>query len=263
MLGQGHYRVVTGKFFAMLSFVQATDRIGVSFKGHPMSKILLVEDDAGLGPRIAEYLTLQHHKVEIANTGTDADELLRVASFELLILDWDLPGLPGIEVLKRFRSNGGQTPVLMLTGKDELTDIEAGLDGGADDYLVKPFAMRELAARVRALTRKSSGTYSATLKIGSLEVDSNAHRVTKGGAELKLQPQEFALLEFLLKHPSEVFSIEALQQRLWSSDSNASPDSVRVCITRLRNKIDEAEGKSYIRTVHRLGYQIETDYESQ
>lgn len=225
-----------------------------------MAKILIVEDDPDLAQRVADYLALQHHKVEISNNGRDAHELLGVANFELLILDWDLPGMPGIEVLKAFRSQGGQTPVLMLTGKDELHDIEAGLDGGADDYLIKPFAMRELAARVRALTRKATATYAPVLQLGNLEIESSAHRVTRGGAEIKLQPQEFAVLEFLLKRSSEVFSVEALQGNLWSSDVNASPDSVRVCIARLRSKIDEPGSPSYIRTVHRLGYQIESDY---
>lgn len=225
-----------------------------------MSKILLVEDDQELAQRIADYLGLQHHKVEISNNGKDAHELLGVASFELLILDWDLPELPGIEILRRFRSGGGQTPVLMLTGKDELGDIEAGLDSGADDYLIKPFAMRELAARVRALTRKATASYASVLRLGALEVDTSAHRVMRGETEIKLQPQEFAVLEFLLKHSQEVFSVEALQQHLWASDVSASPDSVRVCIARLRNKIDEKGSPSYIRTVHRLGYQIELDY---
>lgn len=225
-----------------------------------LAKILYVEDDKDLAQRVAEYLTMQHHKVEVSNNGRDAHELLGVAAFELVILDWDLPEMPGIEILKNFRNGGGQTPVLMLTGKDELSDIEAGLDTGADDYLIKPFAMRELAARVRALTRKSTATYSSVLRLGKLEVDTSAHRVTRDGTEVKLQPQEFAVLEFLLKRPSEVFSVEALQQQLWSSDVNASPDSVRVCIARLRNKIDEKEGASHIRTVHRLGYQVELDY---
>ena len=227
-----------------------------------MSKILLVEDDVELAQRVADYLALQHHKVEMCHHGQEASELLQLAGFDLIVMDWELPGLQGIEILKKYRSSGGQTPVLMLTGKDELGDIEAGLDGGADDYLCKPFAMRELAARVRALTRKSSNTYAGLLRIGSLEVDTTAHKVSKAGVEIKLQPQEFALLEFLLKHPTEVFSVEALQQRLWSSDTNASADSVRVCITRLRNKIDNEGAPSFIRTVHRMGYQIESNHES-
>lgn len=226
-----------------------------------MSKILLVEDDVELAQRVSDYLALQHHRVEHVGNGADASELLQLSGFDLVLLDWDLPGLAGIEILKRYRSGGGQTPVLMLTGKDELVDIEAGLDGGADDYLCKPFAMRELAARVRALTRKASNTYAGLLRVGSLEVDTTAHRVSKDGVEIKLQPQEFSLLEFLLKHPTEVFSVEALQQRLWSSDTNASADSVRVCITRLRNKIDTEGRPSFIRTVHRMGYQIETSHD--
>jgi DNA-binding response OmpR family regulator len=148
---------------------------------------------------------------------------------------------------------------LMLTGKDELADIERGLHGGADDYLIKPFAMRELAARVVALTRRAARTYEGRLRAGAVELDVHAHKASVDGREVKLQPQEFALLEFLLRNPAHVFSVEALMQRVWASDTEASPDTVRVCITRLRSKISSPGKPSVIKTVHRLGYQIDPD----
>jgi DNA-binding response OmpR family regulator len=224
-----------------------------------MAKILVVDDDLQICEKLREWLESQHHLVETVNEGLDAAELLRSAEYELVILDWDLPGKSGIEILSELRGHGSTTPVLMLTGKDELADIERGLHGGADDYLIKPFAMRELAARVVALTRRAARTYEGPLRAGSVELDVQAHKAFVDGQEVKLQPQEFALLEFLLRNRTHVFSVEALMQRVWASDTEASPDTVRVCITRLRSKIGSPGKPSVIKTVHRLGYQIDPD----
>lgn len=223
-----------------------------------MAKILLVEDDTELSKKLTDWLELQHHKAEAVGDGTKASELLRLCEYDLIILDWDLPGLSGIELLREYRNNGGRTPVLMLTGKDDLDDIERGLNVGADDYLTKPFAFRELGARANALTRRENKKYQTILKLRGVELNTETHQVFKDGAELKLQPQEFALLEFLLKHPDEMFSVEALLQRVWSSETEASPDTVRVCITRLRNKIDTPGASSIIKTVHRVGYRVDS-----
>lgn len=224
-----------------------------------MAKILVVDDDLQICEKVREWLESQHHMVEVAHDGVDAAELLRSAEYELIILDWDLPGKSGIDILSDARGQGCMTPILMLTGKDELADIERGLHGGADDYLIKPFAMRELAARVVALTRRATKTYESRLRAGVVELDVQAHKVFVEGEEVKLQPQEFALLEFLMRNRSHVFSVEALMQRVWASDTEASPDTVRVCITRLRSKISSPGKPSVIKTVHRLGYQIDPD----
>jgi DNA-binding response OmpR family regulator len=145
----------------------------------------------------------------------------------------------------------------MLTGHDSVPDKEKGLDTGADDYLTKPFHLRELSARVKALVRRYAVQYDSVLKTRSIELDTKSKRVTKNGDEIKLQPQELALLEFFLRNPNDIFSIEALFSRVWPSDLEASPDTVRVCITRLRTKLDTPGLPSIIRTVHRLGYQID------
>lgn len=224
-----------------------------------MAKILVVEDDAELSKKLTDWLESQHHKPECTADGLKASELLRLCEYDLVILDWDLPGRSGIEVLREFRDAGGTTPVLMLTGKDELDDIERGLTVGADDYLTKPFAFRELGARAIALTRRESKRYQTVLRTKTLELNTETHQVFRNGTEVKLQPQEFSLLEFLLKHPDEMFSVEALLQRVWSSESEASPDTVRVCITRLRNKIDTPGEDSIIKTVHRVGYRIDSN----
>lgn len=222
-----------------------------------MAKILLVEDDTELARSLVDWLELEHHNVEYCERGYDALERLKFFEFDVVILDWNLPEITGIEILKEFRDRGGMTPILLLTGRDGVAEIETGLNAGADDYLTKPCNVRELSARVKALMRRQNKVYEQIFKIRGLEVDIPKHRVSRDGKEIKLQPKEFSLLEFLLRNPNDAFSVESLLSRIWSSDSDASPDTVRVCITRLRNKIDVADQPSIIRTVHRIGYQID------
>ena len=223
-----------------------------------MAKILLVEDDLEMCEVVSDWLTDEHYTVDVVNTGTDAVERLRFDKYDVLIFDWQLPDLTGIEVCKRFRSKGGKTPVLMLTGKSEIVDKETGLDAGADDYLTKPFHPRELSARVRALLRRSGEVKQNVLNCGDIELDPQGFKVTKAGQEVALLPKEFALLEFFLRHPNQVFSPEALLDRVWSAESEASPDTIRVHITKLRGKIDKEGQQSIIKTIHRQGYKLET-----
>jgi len=146
---------------------------------------------------------------------------------------------------------------LMLTGKDTIDDIEQGLTEGADDYLTKPFNLRELGVRINALVRRNTKTYDKVLKVRDLELHVDARQVFRDGKEISLQPQELSLLEFLLRSPSVTFSVDSLLERVWPSDTDATADSVRVCITRLRNKIDLPGEKSLIKTIHRVGYKID------
>ena len=162
--------------------------------------------------------------------------------------------MSGVDVLRNFRASGGTTPAIMLTGKQALDDKEEGLDAGADDYITKPFHPRELSARMRAVLRRPRDVSADVLKFGDLALDAKAGRVYKSGTEVSLQPREFSLLEFLMRHPHETFSAEALLDRVWSSESDASTDAVRVIVTRLRNKIDTQGQDSFIRTAHRVGY---------
>jgi DNA-binding response OmpR family regulator len=223
-----------------------------------MAKILLVEDDEALSKRIKSWLEIEHHAVECAIRGHDALERLKFFQFDLIILDWQLPELDGIEILQAYRNSGGKSAVLMLTGRDDVKDRLTGLNCGADDYLTKPFHPEELSARVRALVRRASKVYDQVLQAGALELNASTHQVTIEGKEVKLQPKEFALLEFMLRNPKEIFSAEALLNRIWPSESEASPDTVRVCIAKLRSKIGLPDSGSIIRTVPRLGYQIES-----
>lgn len=223
-----------------------------------VAKILLVEDDIELSQSIEDWLTDEHHVVDVINSGAEVLNRLRFDQYDLLILDWQLPGMSGIEICKSFRGSGGNTPILMLTGKSEVSEKETGLDAGADDYLTKPFHPRELSARLRALLRRPKDFSQTVLKIGDIELDPASFSVTRDGEQVPLLPREFALLEFFMRHPDQVFSAEALLDRVWSADSEASPDTVRVHITKLRGKIDSPGKPSMIKTLHRLGYKLET-----
>lgn len=223
-----------------------------------MAKILIVEDDPELSGVLQDWLVSEHHVVDTVDDGTEADQLLRHYAFDLVVLDWDLPGMLGVEVCRQFRSRGGSTPILMLTGKGEIKDKTTGLDAGADDYLTKPFHPDELSARVRALLRRPAPvTATNELKAGDLVLEPGTYRVMRAGKDIRLLPKEFALLEFLMRHPNVVFSAEALIDRVWSSDSDASPDTVRTNIKRLRQKIDTEGQRPMIATVHGVGYKLE------
>jgi DNA-binding response OmpR family regulator len=222
-----------------------------------MAKILLVEDDTGLCRMVKDWLTLEHHNLEIANDGKDGLEKLRFYKYDLVILDWTLPEMTGIEVLKEIRRLGLSTPVIMLTGRNTVPDKEVGFDAGADDYLTKPFHMKELSARLRALLRRPAAMVDEVLDFGDLRVDRGTYKVTKGGAEVKLLPTEYALLEFLMRHPNQVFTQEALLNRVWSSESDATANALTTCIKRLRKKIDSQDQESIIKTVYGVGYKLE------
>lgn len=221
-----------------------------------MAKILLVEDNDDLANSVRTYLLFEHHTVEHINDGQKAADHLRAFQYDLILLDWNLPNKNGIDILKRFRELGGKTPVLMLTGHDTVDEKEAGLDSGADDYLTKPFQMKELGARVRALLRRPAAISSTnTLQAGKITIDTQKYRVTIDGQPITLVPREFQLLEFFMRHPNQVFSPEALLDRVWPSDSEASTEALRTALKRLRKKVDP-EG-DLIRTVHGVGYILE------
>lgn len=223
-----------------------------------MSKLLLVEDDVALRDMTAKYLKSVNFLVDTVGDGADAFELLRFSSFDLVVLDWELPGLSGPEVLQKYRAKGGKTPVLMLTGKNTLSDKSAGFGLGADDYLTKPFELEELLMRIQAILRRSNpAAPNNILKARDIELDTAALIVTRAGITLKLLPKEIALLEYLLRHPGQVFSADQLLDRVWSSSSDATAEAVTACIGRLRKKIDSDSDKPLIKTIYGLGYKLE------
>jgi DNA-binding response OmpR family regulator len=217
-----------------------------------MGKILLVEDDDDLANMVRTFLLFEHHTVERIANGSEASDRLKTFEYDVIILDWNMPGMNGIEILKSFREQGGTTPILMLTGKSSINDKEQGLDNGVDDYLTKPFDMRELGARIRALLRRPSTIQGSILTSGDLSLDILRHRVHKSGQPLDLLPREFQLLEFLMRHPNQVFTANALLNRVWPSESESTEEALRTAIKRLRKKIDP-EGL-IIENVHGVGY---------
>lgn len=227
-----------------------------------MAKVLIVEDDRQLSDLIVDWLNGEGHVPEPVYRGNIGLERLQYYKYDLVILDWELPGLPGVEVCKQYRNGGGTTPIIMLTGKREIEDKEAGLDSGADDYLTKPFHIKELAARLRALLRRPAGVNQNVLRAGDISLRIGSRQAFRGDEELNLQPKEFALLEFLMRHPNQPFSSEAILDRVWPSESDAAPDTVRIQIMRLRKKIDVAGQESMIRTAHRVGYMLVPPSES-
>lgn len=221
-----------------------------------MAKVLVVEDDKHLSQLVCDWLTGEKYSTEAVYKGTDGLERLKFYKYDVVILDWEMPGMSGPEVCKQYRDDGGTTPILMLTGKKEIEDKTEGLDSGADDYLTKPFEMKELSARVRALLRRSNQVNKTTLTAGNLTLDPVSRKVLLFGKEVDLQPKEFSLLEFLLRHPNQPFNAEAIMDRVWTASSDAAPDTVRLHVMRLRNKIDEPGKESIIRTLHRVGYML-------
>jgi len=219
-----------------------------------VAKILLVEDELDLLELVSMVLTARGHAVQKCSSGDEALGMLRVYKFDLLILDWMMPDVTGLEVLKQYRDMGGNLPVLMLTAKASADDKETGLDSGADDYLTKPFEIKELAARVRALLRRPARVSNSLLETGNLRVDPASCRVEKSGAEIHLRPKVYDLLVFLMRHPDQVFSADALLDRVWLDDSSASPDTVRTHIKLMRKSIHDGDSSDLIETVRGKGY---------
>ncbi len=222
-----------------------------------MPKILVIEDDSGLNRMIREWLVFERNDVDYAENGREGLEKLQCYEYDCVILDWELPEMNGIEVLQKFRSQGKPTPVLMLTGKSTIGDKEQGFDSGADDYLVKPFHMKELSARLRALMRRTQINVSQVVEAKGIRLDSGSFRVKRGEEDIQLLPKEFALLEFLMRHADQVFSAETLLNRVWSSDSDATIDAITTCIKRIRKKLDKEGQPSVIKTVHGVGYKFD------
>lgn len=225
-----------------------------------MAKILLVEDDANLREALQLTLEMEKHTVDTASDGAEAEFKIKSYDYDLLVLDWQLPGMEGIDLVRGFRLRGGRTPVLMLTGKSKSMEKELGLDSGADDYLTKPFDDVELKARIRALLRRPALSLDTVLSCQDISLDPSQHVVKKAGAVVQLMPKEYQLLEFLMRHPGQVFSQESLLNKVWPSDSEATTEALRTTVKRLRKKIDP-DGE-IVGTIHGVGLVLRTQKES-
>jgi DNA-binding response OmpR family regulator len=222
-----------------------------------MTKILIVEDDPILATTVSDALEFEHYMVETVDDGSKALEFLRAYSYDLLIFDFNLPGMNGFDLCRTFRMEGGEQPVLMLTAKSSIPDKTDGYEAGADDYLTKPFHIKELLLRVKALLKRVHERSSEILQAGDLTLDPSAFKLAKNGKEIKLTPIEFALLEFLMRHQGKVFSAESLINSVWPSTSERLPETVRTCVKKLRDKVDTKGSPSIIVNVPGLGYKID------
>lgn len=216
-------------------------------------RILLVEDDALLGDGVRQGLKLEGYAVDWLRDGQQADTALQSESYELLLLDLGLPRLAGLELLKALRARGQTLPVLILTARDAVADRVQGLDAGADDYLVKPFDLDELAARVRALLRRPAGQAGSQLMLGDLVLDPATHTLSRAGQPVPLSAREYQLLYTLLSKAGRVLSREQLESALYGWDEEVESNAVEVHIHHLRKKL----GSTLIRTVRGAGYIID------
>lgn len=224
-----------------------------------MAKILVVEDDLEMASIIEDWLAHENYVVELLHNGLDAEIFLQTSKCDAVILDWDLPEKNGVEVCRDYRKKGGKIPILLLTGRNHIDEKTEGLDSGAEDYLTKPFDLKELSARVRALLRRSPQLTDNELRVGDLVLNPQNHTAKQGTKELKLFPKEYALLEFLMRNHKEIFDSDALLNHVWPAEAGVGPETVRQSIHRLRQQLDKAGEPSMIENVRGVGYRIRND----
>ncbi|MBU6453736.1 MAG: response regulator transcription factor [Cyanobacteria bacterium REEB67] len=224
-----------------------------------MAKILFVDDDSDLIQNLHAFFSNLDQVIDTCNSGEDALQLLKSSRYDIIVLDWSMPGgLTGEQVCRQFRREGGQTPIIFLTGKSDIDSIEAGLDAGADDYVVKPFDIRELNARIKSNVKRKSATTIASLTIKGLSLDLENKTVSAAGGSIKLRAKELALLEFLIKHPDRIYSAQQILDGVWPADGEGTTDTVRTWINLLRKKLTSIGKGDLIRTVLGSGYTIDS-----
>ncbi len=216
-------------------------------------RILVVEDEHKIGSSIKRGLEQEGYAVDLAFDGEEGYDMATSESYSVIVLDLMLPKMDGMTVCKKLRNDGNHTPILILTAKGEITDKVDGLNSGADDYLVKPFAFAELVARIKALSRRPKQDLGTNLKAGELTLDTVNYSVKKRDQEISLSKKEFSLLEYLLRHKGKVVTKEQIMQSVWDYEADILPNTVEVFIGYLRNKI----GKELIQTIRGFGYKVE------
>ena len=221
-------------------------------------RVLVVEDEQKVANALREGLQEENYDVDVERTGEGAFFRVNTDAYDVILLDLTLPGRDGLEILKALRQRGVKTPVLVLTARDTLEDRVGGLDSGADDYLVKPFAFAELLARIRALARRGRGGESPRFTVGDLDMDLITRKVTRGARPVELTVREFELLEFLMRHHGQVVSREALARDVWKETARSTPldNVIDVHIARLRRKIDSEGLVKLIHTVRGVGFML-------
>jgi two-component system, OmpR family, copper resistance phosphate regulon response regulator CusR len=224
-------------------------------------QILVVEDEKKVAKALKEGLEAERYQVTVAHTGEEGFFLLNSQTFDLVLLDLMLPGRDGFEILQTLREKGVQTPVLILTARDTVDDRVQGLDSGADDYLVKPFAFPELLARIRALLRRGRAGQVLRLKLADLDMDLVTRKVTRSARTIELTAKEFELLEYLLRNQGQVVSREMLACDVWQQSTRATPldNVIDVHMARLRRKVDEPCDEKLLKTVRGVGFVMRED----
>ena len=230
-----------------------------------MAKLLLIDDDLTLLELLNGVLVGEGWVVETAYNGRDGLQLLENFSFDLVLLDWQLPDIEGLEVLSTYRSKGGTVPIIFLTGKKDVDDKESGLDAGADDYLTKPFDVRELLARMRSVQRRAVQNFQTNLSANGVELNMKLRtlRLQNGATgqpsdEVKLSTTEASILEFFFRHPDQLFSAAEVFDRVWPSETEAKADTLRVHLHVLRRKLSLANMPELVKTIKGSGYILET-----
>ena len=223
--------------------------------------ILVVEDEKKIARAVSDALAAEHYHVTVAGTGEEGFFLVNERTFDLVVLDLMLPGRSGLEVLRTLRKRGLETPVLVLTAKDSIEERVEGLDSGADDYVVKPFAVAELLARIRALLRRGRPDQTLRLKLADLEVDLVTRKVSRADAVVELTAREFDLLVYLLRHQGQVVSRQMIARDVWEETVRATPidNVIDVHVARLRRKIDDPFDEKLIKTVRGVGFALRRD----
>lgn len=226
-----------------------------------MAKILIIEDNAKTANAIHTGLRGESYEAVAARTGNEGFSLLAAESFDLVVLDWMLPGRDGIEILKALRGRGAKTPVLLLTARDSVEDRVLGLDCGADDYLVKPFAFAELLARIRVLLRRTGDTERLRRQIGDLVLDVESRRVLRASKEITLTPREFDLLAYLLRHHGQTVTRQMLARDVWREPQRVTPldNVIDVHVAHLRRKIDDGHRSKLLHTVRGVGFSLRAE----
>jgi len=219
-------------------------------------RILVVEDEERLAELLRQGLVDEGHPVEVVYTAEDALDFLAVAEFDAIVLDIMLPGMSGLELCRKLRVTRNQTPILLLTARDAVEDRVAGLDAGADDYLVKPFAFVELSARLRALSRRPPEALDPVLQVSDLGLDPASRRVWRGEDEFELPNKQFRILEALMRHPNQVLTRAMITDHVWDYDVPNSPNVIDVHIRALRRILDDPYEEKLIQTVRGVGYRI-------
>jgi DNA-binding response OmpR family regulator len=218
--------------------------------------ILVVEDEVPLARFIELELVAEGYRISVAHDGIAGLTLARESTPDLAILDWMLPGLSGLELCRRLRATGNKMPVILLTAKDEVSDRVAGLDAGADDYVVKPFSIEELLARIRAHLRRTNEPNSNLLQFEDLSLDRNTREVFRGQRSIELTAKEFDLLEYLLNHPRQVLTRDQILEKVWGYDFMGDSNIIEVYIRYLRLKLEENNEKRLIHTIRGVGYTL-------